>query len=231
MADKNLCYSLVDPLTPVTISKKQIRRSYVLYEGHFMSPFDLHLPGLLPEASRKAHFQMILPHKWAKDDYRPVCIQLAGTGDHGFWKRRTWMAKPLVRDYGIGSILLENPFYGLRKPPEQRRSSLLNVSDLFVMGGCLIFESMVLLHWCLRQRLGPVGLTGISMGGHMASLACCSWPRPIPLVPCLSWTTASGVFTQVNYRDNKLKRSNVLISFSMEKIFILRNNVSIKLLF
>ncbi|KAF2352350.1 Abhydrolase domain containing 18 [Trinorchestia longiramus] len=30
----------------------------------------------------------------------------------------------------------------------------------------------------------------------MASLACCSWPRPVPLVPCLSWTTASGVFTQ-----------------------------------
>lgn len=30
----------------------------------------------------------------------------------------------------------------------------------------------------------------------MASLAATSWPKPIPLVPCLSWSTASPVFTQ-----------------------------------
>ncbi|KAK7066697.1 hypothetical protein SK128_016797 [Halocaridina rubra] len=30
----------------------------------------------------------------------------------------------------------------------------------------------------------------------MASLAATSWPKPLPLVPCLSWSTASGVFTQ-----------------------------------
>lgn len=31
----------------------------------------------------------------------------------------------------------------------------------------------------------------------MASLAAASWPKPIVLVPCLSGTTASGVFTEV----------------------------------
>ena len=30
----------------------------------------------------------------------------------------------------------------------------------------------------------------------MASLAATSWPKPIVLVPCLSWSTASGVFTR-----------------------------------
>jgi len=30
----------------------------------------------------------------------------------------------------------------------------------------------------------------------MASLAATTWPHPIALVPCLSWSTASGVFTQ-----------------------------------
>lgn len=30
----------------------------------------------------------------------------------------------------------------------------------------------------------------------MASLAATNWPKPIPLVPCLSWSTASPVFTQ-----------------------------------
>lgn len=30
----------------------------------------------------------------------------------------------------------------------------------------------------------------------MASLAATNWPEPIVLVPCLSWTTASAVFTK-----------------------------------
>ncbi|KAM8938932.1 protein ABHD18 isoform 2-T2 [Pelodytes ibericus] len=63
------------------------------------------------------------------------------------------------------------------------------------MGGALVLESAVLLHWLEREGYGPLGMTGISMGGHMASLAVTNWPKPIPLVPCLSWSTASGVFT------------------------------------
>lgn len=64
------------------------------------------------------------------------------------------------------------------------------------MGGCLIMESIVLLNWCEQQGFGPLGLTGLSMGGHMASLAATNWPKPIALVPCLSWSTASSVFTE-----------------------------------
>lgn len=32
---------------------------------------------------------------------------------------------------------------------------------------------------------------------QMASLAVTNWPKPIPLIPCLSWSTASSVFTTV----------------------------------
>jgi hypothetical protein len=35
------------------------------------------------------------------------------------------------------------------------------------------------------------------MGGHMASLAASAWPKPISLVPCLAWTSASVTFCQV----------------------------------
>ncbi|KAM8908707.1 protein ABHD18 isoform 1-T2 [Spinachia spinachia] len=83
-------------------------------------------------------------------------------------------------------------------PPESvkaRRSCLKNVSDLFVMGGALILESTVLLRWLEREGYWPLGMTGISMGGYMASLAVTNWPKPIPLIPCLSWSTASSVFT------------------------------------
>ncbi|CAG5993378.1 unnamed protein product [Menidia menidia] len=78
---------------------------------------------------------------------------------------------------------------------ETTRSSLKNVSDLFVMGGALILESTVLLRWLEREGYWPLGMTGISMGGYMASLAVTNWPKPIPLIPCLSWSTASSVFT------------------------------------
>nr|XP_034828216.1 protein ABHD18 isoform X2 [Maniola hyperantus] len=113
-----------------------------------------------------------------------------------FWRRRNLMVKPLLKEASIGGIILENPFYGVRKPTDQIRSSLQNVSDIFVMGGCLILESLVLFHWCERNGLGPLGVTGLSMGGHMASLAATNWPKPLVLVPCLSWSTASAVFLQ-----------------------------------
>lgn len=64
------------------------------------------------------------------------------------------------------------------------------------MGGCLVLENLVLMHWCERMGLGPLGVTGLSMGGHMASLAATNWPKPLVLVPCLSWSTASAVFTE-----------------------------------
>uniref|UniRef100_A0A8V0Y2S9 Abhydrolase domain containing 18 n=1 Tax=Gallus gallus TaxID=9031 RepID=A0A8V0Y2S9_CHICK len=90
---------------------------------------------------------------------------------------------------------------------QKRRSCLKNVSDLFVMGGALVLESAALLHWLEREGYGPLGMTGISMGGHMASLAVTNWPKPLPLIPCLSWSTASAVFTTgvlskaVNWRE------------------------------
>lgn len=49
-----------------------------------------------------------------------------------------------------------------------RRSSLKNVSDLFVMGGALILESTVLLRWLEREGYWPLGMTGISMGGYVS---------------------------------------------------------------
>nr|XP_023023349.1 protein ABHD18 [Leptinotarsa decemlineata] len=154
----------------------------------------MYLPGLIRKEVQDCVFQMVLPIEW-NSTYKPVCIHFAGTGDHYFWRRRKIMAEPLLKE-GIGAIILENPYYGTRKPKDQIRSSLHYVSDIFVMGGCLILEGLVLLHWCEKLGLGPLGVTGISMGGHMASLAASNWPRPLVLVPCLSWSSASSVFTE-----------------------------------
>lgn len=196
VANREACYNLIPSNYPVNITKDEEWSDCHVLEGHFQSPFDYHLPGIMPEETKTAHFQMILPKKWTSHKIKPICLHLAGTGDHFFWRRRNLIAKPLLKESGIGSILLENPFYGLRKPKDQVRSSLHNVSDIFIMGGCLILESIVLLNWCEQHGYSPLGLTGLSMGGHMASLAATNWPKPIVLVPCLSWSTASPVFTE-----------------------------------
>lgn len=50
-----------------------------------------------------------------------------------------------------------------------RRSNLQHVSDIFVMGACLILESLVLFHFCERNGFGPLGASGLSMGGHVST--------------------------------------------------------------
>ncbi|XP_032690783.1 protein ABHD18 isoform X4 [Odontomachus brunneus] len=196
IANRETCYNMIPCDYPIEITKSEDWSDCHIIEGQFESPFEKHLPGIMPDKTKIAYFQVILPSKWSSHKIKPICLHLAGTGDHFFWRRRNLIARPLLKEAGIASILLENPFYGLRKPDDQIRSSLHNVCDIFIMGGCLIMESIVLLNWCEQQGFGPLGLTGLSMGGHMASLAATNWPKPISLVPCLSWSTASPVFTE-----------------------------------
>ncbi|XP_018353516.1 PREDICTED: protein ABHD18 isoform X2 [Trachymyrmex septentrionalis] len=196
IANRETCYNMIPITYPIEITKDEVWSDCHIIEGQFESPFEKHLPGIMPDKTKTAYFQMVLPSKWSSHKIKPICLHLAGTGDHFFWRRRNLIAKPLLKESGIASILLENPFYGLRKPDDQKRSSLHNVSDIFIMGGCLIMESIVLLNWCEQHGFGPLALTGLSMGGHMASLAATNWPKPISLVPCLSWSTASPVFTE-----------------------------------
>ncbi|XP_018305563.1 protein ABHD18 isoform X2 [Mycetomoellerius zeteki] len=196
IANRETCYNMIPINYPLEITKDEVWSDCHIIEGKFESPFEKHLPGIMPDKTKMAYFQMVLPSKWNSHKIKPICLHLAGTGDHFFWRRRNLIAKPLLKESGIASILLENPFYGLRKPDDQKRSSLHNVCDIFIMGGCLIMESIVLLNWCEQHGFGPLALTGLSMGGHMASLAATNWPKPISLVPCLSWSTASSVFTE-----------------------------------
>jgi hypothetical protein len=119
-----------------------------------------------------AHFQLVLPrdHRIGTDSI-PIGICYAGTGDQGYSRRRLLTANPLLKEYRIGTIILESPYYGLRKPRHQNGSTLFYVSDLLIMGGGIMLETIALLHWCQKMKLTPAILHGFSLGGHMASLA------------------------------------------------------------
>ncbi|KAG1665454.1 Protein ABHD18 [Nymphon striatum] len=176
ISDRSRCQNLVSSDYPVVIDQEYNKNDYKVLEGHFVTPLCHYLPEVVPQESVIARFQVITPKTW-KSSHKPICLHLAGTGDHN-------LTLTLILAHGV------------RKPKAQSRSSLHNVSDLFVMGSCLILESLALFHWCERQGYGPLGITGISMGGHMASIAGCNWHKPIALTPCLSWTTASCAFTK-----------------------------------
>jgi hypothetical protein len=60
----------------------------------------------------RASWQGLFPKNGAKNG---LIIHLAGTGDHSFFRRRWGFANDLLK-CGISSILLENPFYGSRRP-------------------------------------------------------------------------------------------------------------------
>lgn len=181
------------------VSSKQ--DAFSILEGHFVSPLAKYYPGLLPKESEIAPFQAIVPKRSRSDEKLPMCIQLAGTGDHHFWRRRNLVAKPLLKESSVGSILLVNPYYGCRKPKAQSGSSLNYVVDLFVMGCALFVETSVLLNWCEAQGYGPLAITGVSLGGYMASLAATFVPKPVAVIACLASTTASPVFTKVSGRN------------------------------
>ena len=78
------------------------------------------------------------------------------------------MALPLLKRENMAAVILENPFYGSRKPREQTLSQLLHVSDLLALGLSLMLECLTLKRWLEGEGLGPVGLTGLSMGGHVS---------------------------------------------------------------
>ena len=188
---------LQTPASVITITKEEYKDDLAFLTGRFPSPTSQYLDeNIIPPEVLTSHFEAVLPRSVLSrsDPVQPLVLQFAGTGDHFYWRRRGLMAVPMVRERGISSIIIENPYYGLRKPRKQLRSSLFYVSDLFIMGAALILEAQVLMAWARDQSFSPLVCHGISMGGHMASLSAAASHAPVGLVPCLAATSGSVTF-------------------------------------
>lgn len=100
VSNRNLCYNLVPRDYPVEITKEEKTSECHLIEGKFLTPLELYMPGLVPKAAQEAHFQMLLPLKWENENHKPICIQLAGTGDH--------VSDNIISDKFLTNILINN---------------------------------------------------------------------------------------------------------------------------
>jgi pimeloyl-ACP methyl ester carboxylesterase len=162
----------------------------LLRRGAFTSPYT-DLP--LPVESRTSFFELVLPPKASRET--PICMHFAATGDEGFARRRRALALPLLRE-GIGSLILENPYYGRRRPPGQHKKMLNRFSDLWAMGGAAVEEGRSLMQWLRREGYERLGVCGISMGGSMAARVAVLEETPVAMIGCVTAHSASAVFTE-----------------------------------
>jgi hypothetical protein len=150
--DRALC----EAMDPQALARRRIarldvilgppRREYggILQEGTFESP-----EARLPACSRTARIRLLLPERGT----RAVALHLAASGDQGFGVRLRFAA-PLL-EHGIGALVLENAYYGARRPANQRRHAYRSISDLHLMGAATFQEGRALLRWVRETLRGP----------------------------------------------------------------------------
>jgi hypothetical protein len=184
--------SHLEPPRPIWVRWEETveTETALLHRGAFLSPYT-DLP--LPAESRTAFFELVLPLKASRET--PICIHFAATGDEGFARRRRALAIPLLRE-GIGSLILENPYYGRRRPPSQHKKMLNRFSDLWAMGGAAVEEGRALMQWLRWEGYERLGVCGISMGGSMAARVAVLEKTPVAMIGCVTAHSASVVFTE-----------------------------------
>jgi hypothetical protein len=160
--------------TAVTPTLKR-RRLPVLgaraYDGEFASP-----ASFLPREVARARVCVYLP----RGRVCGVCLHLGGLGEQTF-ARREWLARELVKS-GIGSVLLETPYHGTRRPTIQRGGGgITSIADQMRLSTAVVAESAALLGW-LRAVGYRAAVSGFSMGGSLAAFTAVRVPWPIDLV-------------------------------------------------
>ncbi len=189
------------------IWKSEIKeKDFIIKEGSFKSPFVFEYKlGReckiieLPEEAKQAYVQMILPKD--HNSNTPLAIHFAATGDEGFTRRRISMAIPLIQK-GIGSVLLENPFYGRRRPKDQKGVVLKTFTEFLRMSRATTDEGIALLRYLRKEGYSNLGVTGISMGGYVAITAAARSELELAVAACIPSHSGSPV-----YIDGALSRA------------------------
>lgn len=176
-------------LSEVTMRHPRREGRLLVQEGRFPSPAAV---GSLPAACQEARFQLLLPRDAGPRP--PVCIFLAASGDEGFGLRR-FLARELAR-HGVGALLLENPYYGSRRPPGQRGPAVRTVVELLLMFRATAVEATALMGWLLASGHPKVGISGYSMGGSIAAYAAAVFPLPVAVIPMAAAHSSAPVFTE-----------------------------------
>jgi hypothetical protein len=166
----------------VELGPAERRDGLVMRNGSFDSP-ERRLP-----AGRRARVRLIEPQGAADGAF----VLMASSGDQGFAAREAFVA-PLVRR-GLAALLLENPYYGSRRPIGQQGAAVRTVSDLALMATAAVREGRALVSWLRTRGYPRVGVAGFSMGGQMAAMIAASSPFPLAVAALAPSVTPASVF-------------------------------------
>jgi hypothetical protein len=145
----------------------------------------------VPEESRDVHGLLLEPH--ASSAEHATIVLLAATGEEGFLLRRRF-AEPLLAA-GHRVVLVENPFYGTRRPAGQLGPALRTVRDQFAMNLATVVEGRALAAWLRAQGHAHLVLSGYSQGGIMAAFVSALLPFPTGCVPRGAGARVEAIFT------------------------------------
>ncbi len=173
------------PIVPVW-SEPRRQRDLQVRDGTFPSPL-----ARLDEAARTAHVRWLSA---GRDSPRGACVVLAASREEGFSLRERLYA-PLARE-GVDLFLLENPYYGLRRPLGQKGGALRTVSDHVLMNLGMVDEARALLTWLRGAGQTRLGVAGYSMGGYMAALTAAVVPEPLAVAALAAGASPVPVFTR-----------------------------------
>lgn len=135
-------------------------------DGTFVSP-----NGDLPLGSEVGVVRLVMPIGGTDR----LVVQMAAWNDHGY-RTRDRLARMLA-ERGVGSAILENPYFGRRRPWNDH--VIRTVADFAVMGRAAVDEGRALLaHFGSEYR---VGVTGFSMGGNIAALIGATMDRKVAI--------------------------------------------------
>jgi hypothetical protein len=151
-----------------------------LRKGRFESPMP---DGLLDPEARNGLVELHLPKGYTEKT--PICIVFAMTGDEGFEFRYKTVSRGLLKR-GIGTLLLENAYYGARKPRAQRDFRFQTVQELLSMSVTSVREGKGLLNALRAEGFQNIGVAGVSQGGMVASLVGALAPYPVPMAISLA---------------------------------------------
>jgi dienelactone hydrolase len=118
-------------------------------------------------------------------------VLMAAWNEHDS-RARFGIARRLARS-GIASLVLENPYYGIRRAPDTDGSPIATVADFFRMGMGAVAEGRGLLATIRSQGSVP-GIAGYSMGGNMAALVSSTMPFDVATAPLAASYSPAPVF-------------------------------------
>lgn len=99
---------------------------------------------------------LCVARKGAFRDAMPMLVHSPhGLKAHLLCRRREALTLDLLQ-HGVGTVILESPFYGHRRPPRQERAKLLHVADLIKLGALTIVEALWLVHMLRAEGVHKV---------------------------------------------------------------------------